>query len=327
MLLSCATTTLWQKAMHPVESGCDFRDVGLKSGPKCLGNMEHRLGTAVRHIVLHYHLSKNGGDIIDRILDKHFGDALAHLNGNSPNSVLHNSELLSFLRQHPNVDAVSSFHLRPPKPDAESFVFFDVIFIRHPLDRIYAILETYRSGAGPADSLQEVVNNGDLREFLQRLVTEYPHLINDAQVNYLAHGGRYFRPPDESDLHRAAQIMQEAALPGSTNLFSISLATAEYYLGPAFGNLDLSYVNPRPCSFAESWRERVDKLRDLCGSLIYEQLLRMNTLDLQLIDITEAEIYRRYHVIPEREKRVEEFIERCQKAAEFYLEHDEIETQ
>jgi hypothetical protein len=53
----------------------------------------------------------------------------------------------------------------------------------------------------------------------------------------------------------------------------------------------------------------------------------MNTLDLQLIDITEAEIYRRYHVIPEREKRVEEFIERCQKAAEFYLEHDEIETQ
>jgi hypothetical protein len=98
-------------------------------------------------------------------------------------------------------------------------------------------------------------------------------------------------------------------------------------LGPAFGNLDLSYVNPRPCSFAESWRERVDKLRDLCGSLIYEQLLRMNTLDLQLIDITEAEIYRRYHVIPEREKRVEEFIERCQKAAEFYLEHDEIETQ
>ena len=88
MLLSCATTTLWQKAMHPVESGCDFRDVGLKSGPKCLGNMEHRLGTAVRHIVLHYHLSKNGGDIIDRILDKNFGDALAHLNGNSPNSVL-----------------------------------------------------------------------------------------------------------------------------------------------------------------------------------------------------------------------------------------------
>ena len=53
----------------------------------------------------------------------------------------------------------------------------------------------------------------------------------------------------------------------------------------------------------------------------------MNRLDLQLIDITEAEIYRRSHVIPERDKRVGEFLERCQKGAEFYLEHDEIDGQ
>ena len=288
--------------------------------------MEHRMaGVAERHLVLHYQLLGNAGDVINRILDKNFGDALVYLNSDSHNSTLHNRDLLTFLRDQPGVKAVSSYHLRPPKPETEGFVFFDILLIRHPLDRIYAMFERQARKSGSLGSTPEAAGGCDLHDFVRKLMIESPHCINDAQVNFLSNGGRYYRPPDESDLYRAAQIVREAALPGLAELFALSLTTAEYYWRPAFGNLDLSYVTPRPCSFGEGRQQRVDKLRDLCGALTYEQLLEMNRLDLQLMEITEAEIRRRYQLIPNHDQRLLEFVGRCQQAAEFFLEHDEVD--
>jgi hypothetical protein len=289
--------------------------------------MEHRISrAAIRHVILQYNLVGNAQQLIERVLDKNFGDGLVRLNGDSSTSTLNNRDLLEFLCANPGVLSIASHHLRPPKPHSSFFVFFDVLILRDPLDRIYAMYDAHRRGLGSIKSLREPAENGDLDEFLKGLMTDHPHLINNVQVNYLASGGKYYRPPCQSDLHKAVKIMREAALPGVTSILDISLVTGEYYLRPAFGDLDFSYVSPHPCSIAQAGRARVDELRDRCHGTIYAHLLEMNSLDTELVQLTEAEIYRRFQLIPFRDQRRAEFLDRCRKSVEYFLEHDTVDA-
>jgi hypothetical protein len=286
--------------------------------------MEHSWGSGVRHIVIHYHVFRNGGLVVDRILDKNFGDRLVQLRSNTPNSAISNTELLQFLRAYPAVDAVSSYHLCPPRPDVEDFVFFDVIFLRHPLDRVCVMYDGYRAQNAPG-ALEQIAKAENIAGFAEKLLSEHPHLINNAQVNYLANRGRYFRPPKTSDLQRALQIIEQSALPGVTHLFDISLTTAEYYFHPAFPNIDFSYVSPTP-SCGSSWQLRLEGLKGACSPATYERLLEMNQLDLELVRLAEQEVNWRFRLIPDRERRLSSLQERCRKASEYFLEYDNVDA-
>jgi hypothetical protein len=288
--------------------------------------MDYVIGTKVRHIVLHYHLFKNGGHVIEAVLDKTFGDRLAHLRGNSHDSVVTNADWLSFLRNHAEVQAVSSYHFRPPRPETDDFVFFDILFIRQPLDRICVMFDSFNRAGNSSDPLVNIAQKNSLGGFSQRLMADYPHMIDNVQVNYLANGGRYIRPPNDSDLRRALRVVEQAAVPGVTHLFALALSTAEYYMRPAFGDLDLSYVTLNPCPSPEPWRSRVDHLREVCGPATYEKLVEMNKLDLQLVEFSQEEVRRRSRLVPNHEARLKKFVERCQAATEAFLEHDDIDA-
>lgn len=282
-------------------------------------------GTSVRHILLHYHVFRNGGHIIDCLLEKNFFDALIHLNSRDPESTITNSDLLRTLRDQPQVQAVSSYHLRPLKPEVEDFVFFDIFFLRHPLDRVLAMYDGFRdpNSAGP---LAETAKQ-DLNHFAEQLVAGYPHLVNDAQVNFLANSGRYFRPPTDSDLHRAVQTVEQAALPGLTQDFDRSLTVAEYYFRPAFPTIDLSYVRPTPLSSPAAWQSRLDLVKSSCAPAIYDRLVEMNQLDLKLVNFAQEELCRRFRLIPNAEQRMADLSARSSKAAEYFLEYDDVNAQ
>jgi hypothetical protein len=286
--------------------------------------MTDQAGTSVRHIVLHYHIFRNGGHVIDRILEKNFCDRLVHLNCPQPDSTITNSDLLRSVREQQDVQAVSSYHLRPPKPEVEDFVLFDIFFLRHPLDRVCALYEGFRNpnSTGP---LAEIAKH-ELGYFAEQLLAGYPHLVNNAQVNYLANGGRYFRPPNDSDLRKAVHTVEQAALPGVTHHFDVSLATAEYYFRPAFPSIDLSYVSPNPRSSTTAWQSRLDRVKNLCAPATYDKLVEINRLDLELVNLAEEEVCRRFRLIPDGEQRLSNLVERCRKAAEYFLEYDDVDA-
>lgn len=287
--------------------------------------MNHPIGTRVRHIILHHHIFRNAGTVIERILDKNFPDAFAVLNSHNHDHTITHSDLLLFLREHQEVRAVSSYQVRPPGPEVLDFVFFDVILLRHPLDRICVMFDGYQRD-NSAEALATLARTSDLETFAEQLMSRYPHLVNDAQVNYLANGGRYFRPPNASDLQEAVQIMKHAALPGLTHLFDLSLATAEYYFFPAFPSIDFSYVTANPSAPATSYKSRLDHLRAGCKPSTYERLVAMNHLDLELIQAVEEEVYRRSQLIPNSEQKVANFLQRCKEASEYFLDWDNVDA-
>jgi Sulfotransferase family len=260
---------------------------------------QHIVDTTVRHVILHYHIFKNAGTTIDGILEANFGAGFAHLHGRRHDSTVTNTDLFDFLLAYPEIRAVSSHHLRFPKPKSDTFVFFDAIFLRHPLDRLCSIYEFYRRAEESRDPLAEHARRLDLAGFMELLLMRYPHLVNDSQVNCLARGGQYTRPPSRTDLEKAHRIVTDAAIPGVIEILDVSLKAAEYYLCPAFGRLKLEYSrqNVSP-GRAESLDVRLQRMEQACGQEIYRELREMNALDLELVEFASIEVRSRRDRIP-----------------------------
>jgi hypothetical protein len=267
----------------------------------------------VRFILVHYHIFKNGGTTIESILQREFPGAFATLHGPTAGAILDAHQLATFLKNNPSVSAVSSHHLRYPKPSLREVALFDCCFIRHPLDRIRSMY-TYFRRIDSRDPLCRMARTRNLREFVDGLIDGYPHLIHNAQVVLLGHGGLFTRPANEEDLARATQVLLDMAVPGLVEMFDESLLIAEYFLQPAFPGLRLEYV-PQNCS-GDSARPLIEREPEgpaLWGPRLTDQLMRLNQLDLQLYRAAEQEIGRRLALVPDAGERLAHFRSRCQR--------------
>jgi len=277
--------------------------------------IEHTLDVpATRFIFVHYHIFKNGGTTIESILRREFGAGFATVHGRADDSVLDGRSLIEFLRQQPGISAVSSHHFRYPKPAVPGWVIFDCCFLRHPLDRLVSLYNQYRRTNSP-DPLCVRASCQAPREFMKQLLRDSPHLVIDVQVTQLASAGAFARPANERDLEKATEIFRDMAVPGIVELFDESLIAAEYFLKPAFPELRLHHSPENVSRPAHQRPERSQDLErtfvDLWGTDVYEDLLRLNQLDLELFRRAKVETQRRLFLMPDLEERLVEFKARC----------------
>ncbi|MGD0047122.1 MAG: hypothetical protein ABSE42_08885 [Bryobacteraceae bacterium] len=275
-----------------------------------------------RYVIVHYHIFKNGGSTIEHILEREFQGRFATVHGRGPDATLDTEHLVEFLGQHPGIAAVSSHHLRYPKPVSRQTVFFDCCFLRDPLARLCSTYNHFRRSA-PDSLLAGWARSYGPREFAMRLIDEAPHLVSEVQVTLLANAGAFTRPPDEWDLERATAVLREMAFPGLVEMFDESLVVAEYFLRPAFPTLRLEYipqnVSPAarraPVESREYWEE-------LWGKELYERLLRVNEMDTELVRRAKREIQRRLERIPRVADKLADLQARCAGLASVSGSHE-----
>ena len=268
-----------------------------------------------RYVVVHYHIFKNGGTTLELILEREFSERFATLHGQGRDAVLDAGDLLEFLEQHPGITAVSSHHLRYPKPESRRMVLFDCCFLRNPLSRLRSCYEHFRR-SNSSDLYSRWARSYTPREFVKRLIQEAPHQVSDVQVTQLAHGGVFTRPADEQDLKCARAVIRDMALPGIVEMFDESLLVAEYFLRPTFPSVRLEYVpqnvshpgRPSPVESPEYWE-------DFWGRDLYDQLLRLNRMDLELLAQTNQELLRRLDRVPRAAEGLADFRWRCARLA------------
>lgn len=268
-----------------------------------------------RFVIIHYHIFKNGGSTIESILEREFAHRFATLHGAGSSATLDRKHVESFLRRNSHIVAVSSHHLRYPKPAIRHIVTFDCCFLRHPLDRLDSLYRYLRRVETPVP-LSSRARNMSARDFLRELVNESPHIVSDIQVTQLACSGAFTRPAHSGDLERAAEIVRDMAIPGLVEMFDESLVAAEYFLRPAFPALNLEYVprnvfRPIGPNLPSSPLHRPERLVRLWGGDLYEDLVRLNQLDLELFQRAEDEIRRRIALVPKYDRRLAEFRTRC----------------
>ncbi len=263
-----------------------------------------------RQVILHYHIFKNAGTTVESILKNNFRARFARFDSDDYNSTVSNEALLEFLAVHSEVVAITSHHLRPPKPVDDHFVFHDILFLRHPVARLWSTYEFYRRSDLETDPLAGAAKTRSAQEFFQLLTEDYPYHANNAQVNLLANAGG--RLPIESDLPRAAEAIRQATVVGVAELFDESAVSAEYSLSRTFKGLDFSYVAQNVSGGPPlSMDVQLERLQRHCGTEVFDRIMRLNQLDLALIEIACSEVSRRFHLVPDRARRLKILRSRC----------------
>ena len=264
---------------------------------------------------MHYHIFKNGGSTIEAILEREFGHRFATLHDTNISATLNGRHVASFLRRHSHIFAISSHHLRYPKPAIRHTIVFDCCFLRHPLERLDSVYHYLRTIA-PLDAVSYPAKQMSAREYFRYLADESPHMVSDVQVAQLARAGEFTRPAHAEDLEQASAILSDMAIPGLVEMFDESLVAAEYFLRPAFPGVKLECAaknvsRPGAAVVSASARDRQERLVDSWGGDLYEDLLRLNQLDLELFRRAQKEIGRRFALVPQSERRLTEFRARC----------------
>jgi hypothetical protein len=261
---------------------------------------------ALRPVILHYHIYKNAGTTIEAVLEREFGVFFATLHTPDPNAIVTNPEVIAYLEAHDEVSALSSHQIRYPRPAADGYEFFDICFIRHPLDRLFSQYSFLRK-PGVDDPLTGQAKASDLPGFLSFLLEHHPAYASNAQTALLLHQGDRSRLSSR-DARAAGSLVREISILGVVQEFDESLMLAEYTLQPWFPQLRLHYA-PQNVTNSEtmSFEERLAFIRRECGEALYGRLLDANTLDLALWDEATAEVRRRVEARPEHEHWLREF--------------------
>lgn len=236
----------------------------------------------MRLVLLHYHLFKNAGTTIEDMLAHSFGD-FARWDTNDRDALISNVELLAYLKARPSVQALSSHQIRYPVPREPGFLFFDICFLRDPLDRVRSSYDYFRAKPAPGDTVSDLANRLPLGEFTRSLVDDAPWFVNDAQVNTIANGVCN-DPPSQADLELATERLMQTSFLGVVDRFEDSLRLAKFKLAAAFPTLQLS----RPAAntstdLSATLTDRLHSYETECGQETWSRLLDLNRLDLELV--------------------------------------------
>lgn len=291
------------------------------SGGAADHGMHRDLRTPVAHdrfVALHYHIFKNAGSTIDFALRRSFGRGFVDFHGEHDDAVLVADDLLALVRDDPSIVAISSHHIRYPRPRARGFVFFDVCFVRHPLSRIRSLYH-YGRRTDPGHWLAQLANAHDEAGFVAHLVDHLPHMLTDVQLNHIANGGAFARAAGPHDLERAIATLLDMSVPGVVELFDESLVAGEFFLRPAFPALDFAYVAQNvsaPDGHRPTGRDdQLDLCRNAWGGDTFDAVLALNRWDLRLHAAAGDEVRRRLAMLPHADARLDEFRARCRALA------------
>lgn len=197
----------------------------------------------MRTIIVHYHIFKNAGCSIDRILEMSFGDRWARLEGATATSILRSRDLVRFIDSRPTVVAVSSHLLRPSA--SAGLNMLPVVLIRHPLDRAFSVYSQMCRNAGDLPS-EVVARRANFSQFVLWCLNNKSlggMVIANYQVIHLSPASLrnrhiYNAVAAEGDLRYATDFLATGSCFGTVDKFDVALTRlrrrAEYVGLPLF---------------------------------------------------------------------------------------------
>jgi hypothetical protein len=246
----------------------------------------------LRRIVVHYHIFKNAGSSVDRILEGAFGDRWATLEGATATSLLRPGDLSAFARERPELQAVSSHLLRPPAPAGLDVL--PVVLIRHPLDRAFSVYSQLRRNNGVGGRVdEEVAREKSFPGFVLWCLdnkTLGGMVIADYQVIHLSkasfRGGHIYEAvATEDDLQEALDYLSGGACFGTVDRFEEAMTRLRE--AAAAASLSIPLMTAAENSTAgrpHELEERVSALSRELGPELHSRYREENQLDYRLYE-------------------------------------------
>ena len=127
------------------------------------------------------------------------------------------------------MQALSSHQIHYPVPAAPGFIFFDLCFLRDPIDRLRSTYDYFRQRPAAGDPLSDAANTLEFGEFFRCLIERFPEQVDNPQVNLLANGAAD-RETTPEDLAPAIQRMAQTSFLGVVDCFDQSILAGESWL-------------------------------------------------------------------------------------------------
>jgi hypothetical protein len=264
-----------------------------------------------RYVFLHYHVFAGRSATIDWVLERNLRARFEKLHEAVSPGVVSNAELVEFLLSHPHVRALSSRHFQPPFPTHEMLRFIEICLLRHPLDRLQTMHYIHARIHDPQFIASVKAQDASLPEWLESMSEYDPSQLISQQTAMWGGSGFWAFPPTERHLERAKAAIENAKVLIVLERFDESLVAAEHFLRGPFPKLDLTYrfQNPSEC-WQGTLNERLERLQDICGTALYDQMRRYNELDEALWEWANQELDRRLAYVPKLNQKLAVFEER-----------------
>lgn len=238
-----------------------------------------------RKIIIHYHIFKNAGTSIDRMLKESFSERWANYDKPEPTSKISPAELEEFILDNPDLMAVSSHHAVPPLPDKHLEVY-PILLLRHPIDRAYsAYLFEWKKQRG----LEQPI--GSFRDYIhEKFRQPRRNAIEDFQVLHLANRGYKQKNPsnsldNEGLLNNARKLIMEAGVFGLVDRYAESLRLMRRRLQSGFPDLRIAEFHENSLQARSS--SLTDRIKAILGDLdecSRDMLVLRNQLDFRLYE-------------------------------------------
>ena len=244
-----------------------------------------------RPVIVHYHLFKNAGTSVDRILQRNFPDnQWAEIEGEN-NKKMQPEEIVDFIRNNPQLKAVSSHTAVVNIPELEDIEILPIFFMRHPIDRIRSAYDFERKqdantpGAINAKTM-------DFQGYMQwRLSSANPWQVSDFHAMRLK-DFHSFTPAKQRDLFlpRAKAALYALPVTGLVEQFQSSMERYSEYLKPYFPDFVVENVRVNvTTSKKASLEDNLNAFKKRIGAETYTQLLDVNKDDFILYESIKSE--------------------------------------
>ncbi|MGQ7845720.1 hypothetical protein ACUNV4_14655 [Granulosicoccus sp. 3-233] len=236
-----------------------------------------------RSVIVHYHLFKNAGTSVERLLQLSLGDTWASWDKPESGAKISGQELQQWLEANPRIRAVSSHQLVPPVPQG-SFHVTPVVFLREPLSRVRsAWLFEWQKQQGLSEP------KGSLTDYIEeKFKQKNTSVIANFQVSRLSN---LAYDDVRQRLHRYNHDLLPAAcgfidsLPfvGLVDRFTESLQLMAECTRKRFPELIVKEHRENVTDASStSIEQRIELLRREIGNDLFDELCVRNRLDLQL---------------------------------------------
>jgi len=239
-----------------------------------------------RKVLVHFHIFKNAGTSIDRVLKECFKKRWLTHDRPAPSAKLTAQEMDVFLRENPKALAVSSHQVAPPV-SSEVCDVYPILLLRHPIDRAYS---AYLFEWGWQDGNKTEPERPFAEYVEEKLKLRRRTAIEDYQALHLANTSYdtiEITPdtPDEVVASNAASFLEGLPCFGLVEEYGRSLAWFDRVLGGHFRNLRFRELRANSLQDASlTLDEKLARIRGKLGEAAYEELEARNTLDLALYE-------------------------------------------
>ena len=239
-------------------------------------------------VIVHYHIYKNAGSSVDRLLAESFGADWAAFDPTPGTKPARMADLQAFCTANPGLRAVSSHSTSLAWPGLHDARACPIVLLRHPLDRVRSVYEFALRDASQPDHAMAV--NGSLRGYVEERLCRPGHGsgIGNYQVSHLSEASvraemPWFALPDTDDLEFAKALVASFPAFGLVRRFAQSMQAFQHAYAPRVPGLRLYEVRVNAGKDeAIGEAEAIASVEEQLGPHTAARLIEANRLDLAL---------------------------------------------